>query len=173
MKSIFLIGYMGSGKSTIGKTLAKKQNIPFIDLDQYIEKQENTSVRQLFEEKGELSFRKIERQVLTHLLESKKPKVIALGGGTPCYFDNMEKIINSPHSSIYLNAAIPLLVERLSKEKFTRPLIAHLASHEEILEFVAKHLFERNPYYRKANYQVAIQSQPTDEVVEEIVRLLS
>ena len=164
---------MGSGKSTIGKTLAKKRNIPFIDLDQYIEKQQNTSVRQLFEEKGELSFRKIERQVLTHLLESKKPKVIALGGGTPCYFDNMEKIIDSPHASIYLNTAIPTIVERLSKEKTTRPLIAHLDSHEDLLEFVAKHLFERNTYYRMANYQVAIQSQPIDDVIAEIEQLLS
>ena len=163
---------MGSGKSTIGKTLANKRNIPFIDLDQYIEKQENTSIKQIFEQKGELSFRKIERQVLMLLLKSEKPKIIALGGGTPCYFDNMEKIINSPHSSIYLNTATSMLVERLSKEKTTRPLIAHLASQEQLLEFVAKHLFERDPYYRKANYQLAIQSQSVDEVVAEIEKLL-
>ena len=84
---------MGCGKSTVGKTLARIKNIPFIDLDQYIEDQQNMSVRELFKAEGELKFRKLEQKALLELIEANTPAVIALGGGTPCYFDNMEKII--------------------------------------------------------------------------------
>ena len=163
---------MGCGKSTVGKILARIKNIPFIDLDQYIEKQESRSVGELFSSGGELYFRKIEREALLNLLAASSPAVIALGGGTPCYFDNMEKLNASSHVSVYLNASIPLLSERLKVEKNQRPLIAHLESEEALNEFIGKHLFERNPFYRQAQYQIDIQQESPEELAIKIKDLL-
>ena len=163
---------MGCGKSTVGKSLAKTKNIPFIDLDQYIENQQNMSVRELFKAEGELKFRKLERKALLEIIEANTPAVIALGGGTPCYFDNMEKIIASPHASIYLNAAIPLLTSRLKTEKAQRPLIAHLENDEALIEFIGKHLFERNPFYRKAKHLLDIHEETPAELADKINDLL-
>ena len=163
---------MGCGKSTVGKTLARIKNIPFIDLDQYIEKQQNKSVAEIFSTGGELTFRKIEREAFLHLIVEKSPAVIALGGGTPCYFDNMDKLIASSHASIYLNASIPLLTSRLKKEKAQRPLIAHLENDEAITEFIGKHLFERNLFYRKAKHIIDIQEETPTELADKINNLL-
>lgn len=163
---------MGCGKSTVGKFLAKTKNIPFIDLDQYIEDQQNMSVRELFKAVGELKFRKLEREALLELIKANNPAVIALGGGTPCYFDNMEKIMASPHVSIYLNAAIPLLTSRLKTEKAQRPLIAHLENDEALIEFIGKHLFERNPFYRKAKHILDVHEESPAELVDKINNLL-
>ena len=163
---------MGCGKSTVGKTLARIKNIPFIDLDQYIEKQQNKSVAEIFSTGGELTFRKIEREALLHLIGEKSPAVIALGGGTPCYFDNMDKLIASPHASFYLNASIPLLASRLKAEKAQRPLIAHLENDEALIEFIGKHLFERNAFYRKAKHILDIYEETPAELADRINNLL-
>ena len=155
---------MGSGKSTIGKSLSIKLNIPFIDLDQFIENQEDESIKSLFDNKGELYFRKLERQALLQLIALKDPAVISLGGGTPCYFDNMEKLVLSKHNSIYLKASIPTLVDRLKKEKNTRPMIAHLNEDNALIEFIGKHLFERNAYYQQAKLTYSIDGLTTEEI---------
>lgn len=160
---------MGCGKSTVGKSLAASKNLTFIDLDQYIENQANKSIGKLFKEEGELAFRKRERNALMNILERNEAAVIALGGGTPCYFDNMEKISSSQHHSFYLNASIPVLVERLKVEKAQRPLIAHLESEEDLTEFIGKHLFERSSYYRKAKHTLDINHKTPQEVVNELL----
>ena len=160
---------MGCGKSTVGKSLAASKNLTFIDLDQYIENQANNSIEKLFKEEGELAFRKRERNALMNILERNEAAVIALGGCTPCYFDNMEKISSSQHHSFYLNASIPVLVERLKVEKAQRPLIAHLESEEDLTEFIGKHLFERSSYYRKAKHTLDINHKTPQEVVNELL----
>ena len=163
---------MGSGKSTIGKILAENKNFPFIDIDQHIENQCGKTVKKIFETKGELYFRKLERNVLLELLQKQTPSIIALGGGTPCYFDNMEKIISSPHEVVYLNVSIPVLVERLKKEKKQRPLIAHLGNDDQLTEFVGKHLFERNPFYRKAKLIIDVNQMTSEQSVGAILAKL-
>jgi len=166
---ISLIGYMGSGKSTTGKDLAKTLGYEFIDLDQYIEKKYALTVSDIFKQFGELGFRKREREALHEVLH-KTNVVLSLGGGTPVYYDNME-IINQNSISFYLRLPIYFLSKRLEYKKEKRPLIAHL-SNEDLTEFIAKHLFERNPYYNKAKHIISITSQSPSEVLNEIVQLI-
>ena len=169
---IFLLGYMGCGKSTLGIELSKQLKIRFIDLDYYIEEQENTSISSLFKEKGEFYFRKIEKNALNHLLSDLEPAVIGLGGGTPCYYDNMDRLIASNHTSIYCHASIPTLAERLLKEKEQRPMIAHIPDLETMQEFIGKHLFERALFYRKATHTLHVDDKSVAEVVDDIKKIL-
>ena len=164
---------MGSGKSTIGKSLANRLNIPFIDLYQFIENQENDSIRTIFEKKGELYFRKAERQALQCLIARESPAVISLGGGTPCYFDNMKELVQSKHNSIYLKASILTLVSRLKEEKALRPMIAHLTEDVALTEFIGKHLFERNVFYQKAATVYPIDGLSVEEIVKGLLSTLA
>ena len=123
---IIVLGYMASGKSTIGKEVSKKLDMNFIDLDVYISEQEKKSISEIFKIKGEIYFRKIENLYLKELLNNEGDFVLSLGGGTPCYANNMELIQSSKAKSIYIQASIPTLVTRLIKEKSTRPLVADL-----------------------------------------------
>ena len=164
---------MGSGKSTIGKSLSNRLNIPFIDLDQFIENQENDAVKVIFDKKGELYFRKAERQALQHLIARESPAVISLGGGTPCYFDNMKDLVQSKHNSIYLKASIPTLVSRLKEEKALRPMIAHLKDDAAMTEFIGKHLFERNFFYQEAATVYPIDGLTVEEIVEGLLSTLT
>ena len=173
VNSIFLLGYMGSGKSAIGKSLSIKLNIPFMDIDQLIENQENMSVSSLFKKKGELYFRQIERKLLLRLIDKQSPAVISLGGGTPCYFDNMELLVKSKHESIYLKASIPTLSQRLKEEKSKRPMIAHLEDDQALIEFIGKHLFERNFFYQQAKISFAQDGLSVAEIVEELYATLT
>jgi shikimate kinase len=167
---VFLVGYMASGKTTIGKVLAEKMNFQFIDLDQYIESKEDMSVPDIFKLKGEIYFRKIEALFLKELIESDIKAIISLGGGTPCYGNNMELLLNSEDAiTIYLKASLNELVKRLNKDKQNRPLIAHLDSDEALLEFIGKHLFERNQFYNQANYTVETDNASVTTIVEDIV----
>ncbi len=164
---------MGSGKSTIGKSLANRLNRPFIDLDQFIENQENEPIKIIFDKKGELYFRKAERQALLHLIARESPAVISLGGGTPCYFDNMKDLVQSKHNSIYLKASIPTLASRLKEEKALRPMIAHLKDEEALTEFIGKHLFERNFFYQKASTVYPIDGLSVEEIVKGLLSTLA
>ena len=148
---IVLLGYMGSGKSSVGKQLADDLKVPFIDLDDYIEDQLNMSIPEIFGKKGEIFFRKQEHVLLKEILESKEGAVIALGGGTPVYSRNMDLILDHTEQVFYLKVSIPVLAARLEKEKDHRPLIRHLED-EELAEFIGKHLFERNPFYNQASH---------------------
>lgn len=168
---IILIGYMGSGKSTLGKAFAMKKKIPFIDLDHYIEQQENSSIRQIFKEKGEIYFRKKETFHLNTLLNSDENFVLALGGGTPCFGNNMQLIKNATSHVIYLKYSPKSLTERLRAEKNNRPLIAHL-KEEDLEEFIRKHLFERNLFYSQANHIIAMDNLSVDESLEKLIAII-
>lgn len=158
---------MGSGKSTIGKMLADKLYLPFIDLDRYIESKEEMGIANLFETKGEIYFRKIENKYVKELLTKKEGFVLALGGGTPCYANNMDVIKNSSTISIYLEGTIATLYDRLRKNKSSRPLIAEI-SETNLKEFIAKHLFERRDAYEKANLKISIDQKNKAQLVDEI-----
>lgn len=171
MSKIILLGYMGSGKSTIAKLLAEKINIPFKDLDEIIEIEENLSIKNIFEQKGELYFRKIEHAALKKLTASAESFVLSLGGGTPCYSHNHRLIEGKGIVSIYLKASVEELYQRLSNEKDTRPLIAFL-NNAERKEFIAKHVFERSFFYNKATNTVVVDHKNATQVVTEIENLL-
>ena len=165
---IILLGYMGSGKSTIGKSLSQVMYYPFIDLDEYIVKQEGSSISKIFEKKGEVYFRKIEHIYLKEILEKEESLVLSLGGGTPCYAKNMD-IINAKEdvTSFYLQLNIPTLSQRLEKQKSTRPLVADL-SEEKLTEYIAKHLFERREFYIKATHTINADNRSIQEITQEI-----
>jgi shikimate kinase len=160
---IILLGYMASGKSTIGKEISKKLYMNFIDLDAYIVKQEKSSISDIFKIKGEIYFRRVERLHLKELLDSEADFVLSLGGGTPCYGDNMDLILASSAKSVYIKVGIPVLVTRLTAEKSNRPLVASLDDNQ-IPEFVAKHLFERSFFYEQAEITFPINTQSISEV---------
>jgi shikimate kinase len=167
---VILIGYMASGKSTIGRILAKKLSYDFIDLDDYIEVAEMKSINDIFKTSGEIYFRKKETQYLSEVITNKNNIVLALGGGTPCYGNNMETILNSKHvTSIYLKATIASIIERLENEKDKRPLISHLSTKSELSEFIGKHLFERMQFYSKAKYTIDTNNKNKDTIIEEII----
>ena len=163
---IVLLGYMASGKSTIGREISKKLYMNFIDLDAYISEQEKMSISEIFKLKGEIYFRRIENTYLKEILNSKEDFVLSLGGGTPCYANNMELIINSEAKSVYIKASINTLVTRLIGEKSKRPLVANL-ENEQITEFVAKHLFERRFFYEQATITLSTDNKSIEEIVTE------
>lgn len=168
--NIVLIGYMASGKTSIGKKLAKKLGFDFIDLDDLIEEKENLSVTEVFKSKGEIYFRKQEHLYLKEVLKSKNEVVLSVGGGTPCYSGNMDIIVNDDNvKSIYLKASIATLTEKLLRKKAKRPLIAHIETEEAMAEFIGKHLFERVQFYKEAELQISIDGKTKDDVVEDII----
>ena len=169
---IILVGYMASGKSTIGKLLSESLHIPFYDLDDLIETNLNLRISEIFEQKGELFFRKKEREVLENFLNTTENYVLALGGGTPCYYDNFDLYDSSAIHSIYLKASVGTLLERLQSQKAFRPLISHF-NDEELNEFVAKHLFERSYFYHQVKTIVSIDDKKESEIVSEIVSKLT
>ena len=168
---IVLLGYMASGKSTIGREISKKLDMKFIDLDDYISKREKRSISEIFKVEGEIYFRRIESLFLGEILNSKDSFILSLGGGTPCYSNNMELILNSDASSIYIKASIKTLVSRLIAEKNKRPLVADLED-DKLLEFVAKHLFERRFFYEQASITVNTEDKSIEEIITEIRILL-
>ena len=147
---IFLLGYMASGKSTLGAALADALNCAFMDLDELLEGKLGMPVGAFIEQKGELSFRKAEHEALVSWLEEgPKDAVVALGGGTPVFYDHMA-LLNESGRTVFLDVSIGELAQRL-KGSTDRPLIK---SQEDLVEFVAKHLFERRPYYSQAQMRV-------------------
>ncbi len=164
---ISLLGYMGSGKSTVGKKLAAQLNWEYQDLDQFIENQHKKTIADIFSSNGEIKFRKYEREALKKILDLEKKSVISLGGGTPAYYDNMQ-LINEFSYSIYLRMTPKELIKRLENEKSTRPLLAHL-SNEILPEFIAKHLFERRNFYEQAQFTIDVKEKSSDEIAQEII----
>lgn len=167
---VVLIGYMASGKSTLGRILAKKLNYSFVDLDDYIEEKEQTSISEIFKSKGEIYFRKKETQYLNHILKTKTKLVLSLGGGTPCYSNNMDTILGCENAvSIYLKASISTLVDRLKNEKAKRPLIAHIQTDDLLAEFIGKHMFERSQFYNQSERIISTDNKAQYEIVEDII----
>lgn len=172
MKKIVLVGYMGSGKSTIGKILSKKTGIPFFDLDEIIEKNTQKTISELFLEIGEIKFRKLEHETLNNFLAKQINFVLSLGGGTPCYANNHLQLQKEGVYSVYLKASLQELIRRLEPEKKHRPLIAS-KDGEEFQEFIAKHLFERSYFYNQAKYVVSVDAKMPEVIADEIISVLA
>lgn len=146
--NIFVIGYMASGKTTFGKALAEELKVRFIDLDDYISTSEGKTIRELFRDNGEQGFRELERSRLREVVNQEGNKVIACGGGTPCFSDNMA-FLNDNGVTIFLETSTPVLIRRLQEESESRPLIAG-KTNDEIEEYVLNQLCERLPHYMEA-----------------------
>ncbi len=164
---ITILGYMGAGKSVVGKQLSQKLEYDFIDLDDEISHQNQLSVQEIFTTKGEIFFRKEERRILEQLINKEK-LVISLGGGTPAYYDNIQ-LVNANSYSIFLQANAQILAERLFTERKKRPLIANIQSKQKLQEFINIHLFERNVFYHQAKLTINIAQKSVSEIVTEIV----
>ncbi len=158
---------MGSGKSTIAKLLSEKLQIPCLDLDKIIEKNCEMTVSEIFKEKGEIYFRKLERELFLELMDSNETSILSLGGGTPCYSNNHELLKTDKAVSFYLKASIETLFNRLSKKKMKRPIIANM-NDDELKEFIAKHLFERSFYYNQVDYVIDIDNKSAKKIGKEI-----
>lgn len=145
---ITLLGFMGSGKSSIGRRLAKKMDIELIDLDDYIEKKEGKSISKIFDKYGEDHFRELETQYLKKLVKSDKNLIIALGGGTPCTDENWKYI--SKTTSIYLNRTEDYLFENLKSKKAKRPIIKDLGD-KQLNKLISEKMSVRSPFYERAD----------------------
>ncbi|MCY1486515.1 Shikimate kinase [compost metagenome] len=172
MTKIILLGYMGSGKSTIAYLLSEKTQISVYDLDKIIEERVGMSVKNIFDQKGEIYFRKLEHQIFKELISSDEQMILSLGGGTPCYANNHEMLNGSNIVSFYLKASIETLYSRLLSIKDNRPLIAE-QEKEEMKEYIAKHLFDRSYYYNQATHVVIVDNQSPEEVVSAISEILA
>lgn len=162
MKRIILIGYMGAGKTTLGKALARLLHRPFYDLDQYIESRQRKTVAQIFAEKGEAGFREIERNML-HEVAEFEDVIISCGGGTPCFSDNMD-YLNRQGETVFLRATPQVLREHLMMGKTLRPLIQG-KSPDELMLFIEESLKTRLPYYEKAKHIIDINVIHTQEEI--------
>ncbi|RTY86773.1 shikimate kinase [Flavobacterium sp. GT3R68] len=167
MKKIILLGYMGCGKSTIAKLLSEKTGIPYLDLDEIIEEKTQMSIPDLFNERGEIYFRKLEHQIFQDLMTNSQSMVLSLGGGTPCYSNNHELLKGTGICSVYLAASIPTLYNRLIHNKTGRPLLAN-KNEDELKEFIAKHLFDRSFFYHQAQFKVNVDDKNPENIVSEI-----
>lgn len=168
MKRVILVGFMGSGKSTLGKKVANRLGVPFIDSDSEIETHFGKSIGELFATNGESHFREIEREYI-EALDLRDDFVLATGGGMPCFSDNMERL-NRTGTTFYLERSAKELAHRLSHAKTQRPLIAGL-EEDELLSFIENKLLEREDYYRKADVVLSREEQ-TPEGITSILRLL-
>ncbi len=149
IQKIFLIGLPGAGKTFIGKRLAAEIDFPFIDLDEEIVKSEGRSIPEIFEKSGENHFRELEKKLLKKVIQEKNQFILAAGGGTPCFFDNMD-IMNDNGVTIFINTSIEEIQERLKGDE-TRPLMKN-NSLEELLE-------KRKPWYERAHHTVSSYAQ--------------
>lgn len=148
----FIVGYMASGKSTYGKELAKDKGLPFLDLDECVESREGRSISEIFAKEGEEYFRKREREILHEICNEADEFVLATGGGTPCFFDNMD-YMNQAGTTVFLNTSPLVIVDRLKRQRADRPLLA-MYSDDELEFFVREHLESRLSFYLKAKEQV-------------------
>ena len=149
MTRIFLIGYMGAGKTTLGKAFARALGLTFVDLDWYIEERFHKSIRQLFAERGEEGFRELEKRML-HEAGDFEDVVISVGGGTPCFFDNME-YMNEAGETVFLDVNLQVLFRRLKVAKQQRPLLDG-KTDEELKAFIQEALQKRLPFYTRAKH---------------------
>ena len=173
MKSpIILLGYMGCGKTKVGKKLSKKIGTKFYDLDKEIELFCSKSIKQIFDEIGEIKFRELEQKILIKILNKNERYILSLGGGTPCYFNNMELISNKTKNTFYLNLDSKVLANRLFSRKTKRPLISSIANEKEMLSFVNKHLFERNHFYNKASHIIKSSKKDISKTCDSILTIL-
>ena len=153
MERIILIGYMGSGKTTVGKALSKDTGMMFYDLDWYIESRMHKTVSQLFAERGEEGFRKIEYNML-HEVAEFEDVIISCGGGTPCFFDNID-YLNRQGDVVYLKATPETLYKHLLMAKVERPLLKG-KSPDELIAYIPQRRKEREPFYSRARHTIDV-----------------
>lgn len=164
---VCLVGYMGSGKTTIGRNLANLMNCPFFDLDNEIQKHVGKSIKDIFAIHGEVFFREKEREVLISLLHQEN-SVISTGGGTPCYLNNME-MINKNALSVYIKLTAGIICQRLKDSKEERPLLKQ-KSGDDLLQFIQRHLSEREKYYNQAKLTVEGENLTIEELLEVVTK---
>ena len=162
MSLIFLIGYMGCGKSTLAKKLASKLSFEWLDTDAFIEKQEGLTISQIFTTHGESYFRSLELKLIQSI-DVTVPTVISTGGGLPC-FNNLMEQLNDIGTTIYLERSPKELFQRLNQGKSKRPLIAN-KSDEELLQFIEENLAKRNPIYRQSTFILGRDNQTLDKII--------
>ncbi|WP_185883090.1 shikimate kinase [Blattabacterium cuenoti] len=167
---ITLIGYMGSGKTTIGKMLSKKLNINFFDLDSLIMKKHKDSILNIFNKKGEYFFRKEENLTLRKFIKKTKQYILSVGGGTPCYFNNIY-LLNKYSITFYLKSDCYTLFKRLFSENQTRPLIYHL-NKNELFQFIMKNLYKRIDFYEKSHETINIVKKSKKEIIYNIFNII-
>ena len=168
--NIVLLGYMGCGKTTIGKIISKITGKRFIDLDSYIESTTNQTISNIFSSKGEVYFRKIESDCLKVIMGNYDNVILSLGGGTPCYSNNLNLIKDS--KSFYLKYSTTILSNRLINIKSSRPILSNINNIDLMNDYIAKHLFERNYYYNQVSDIIQCDLKSKDEIANEILSLL-
>jgi len=162
---------MGSGKTSVGKILAKKLAFQNADLDDLIETHQQKSIIEIFRDKGEIYFRKIESQIFREFVINQSSFVLSLGGGTPCYANNHELLQQGDIISIYLKTSVDTLIKRLKQEENKRPLILNL-SDDKLKDYISKHLFERNFYYHQSKYTTTTDDKNTSQIADKIIEIL-
>lgn len=172
MQKVILIGYMGVGKTTIARFLAQKMNWKWVDLDKIIEEKMNLSIKELFQQKGEIYFRKIEHEIFKELVKKNEKLIISLGGGTPCYANNHLFLNGDEVVSIYLQASIAVIFDRLKEAKSERPLVVN-QNDENLKAFIAKNLFDRSFFYNQATFKICVDAKTPEEITDEICQLLN
>jgi shikimate kinase len=160
---IFLIGFMGSGKTHWGRRLCSKLNLPFYDLDTVITEQEKRSVAEIFAEKGEEYFRYQEKETLEKITADQESFILSCGGGTPCFFNNIE-FMKKNGKVIWLNTSIDILTERLQRERMSRPLISDV-NEEDLRRYIIRKLTERRMYYQQADVTVGEENVNLEELI--------
>lgn len=166
---IIIVGYMGSGKTTVGKALSREMGLPFYDLDWYIESRMHKTVKQIFDEVGEEGFRRIERSMLHEVAEFENV-IISCGGGTPCFFDNMD-YINQQGETVYLKCTPKVLHSHLKMGKTVRPLLLNKTS-DEVDAFIKEQLERREPFYNKAKHTLDVSLMDNLEQIKVTVERL-
>ena len=169
LMNIILLGYMGVGKSLIGRHLSNILNQKFIDLDEYIETKKSKSIHDIFKDSGDIYFRKIESQFLSDFLLNNTNIILSVGGGTPCYNNNISLINSNNNISVYLKDTNLELAKRLFQKKEGRPLISNIKSEKKMIEFVSKHLFEREVFYNKAKVTIDCYKKGIDSICDLII----
>ena len=164
---------MGVGMSLIGQHLSKILNRKFIDLDEYIETKKNKSIHDIFRDSGDIYFRKIESQLLNDCLLKNTSIILSVGGGTPCYNNNMSLINSNENISVYLKNKNVELAKRLFQIKECRPLISNIESEQKMIEFVSKHLFEREVFYNQATIKIDCHGNDINTICKEIISVLN
>ena len=168
---IILTGYMASGKSATAQILSQKLNINYIDLDKYIEEKENLTIQNIFQNHGEIYFRKLEILWLHWIIDHENNFVLSLGGGTPCFGENYKILQNIDIQSFYLQTSVNEIIIRLKKSNQKRPLLQDI-DPEDWEDFITKHLFERNFYYNFAKFKIKTDQKDNQTVANEILNLL-
>jgi shikimate kinase len=169
MRRIIIIGYMGAGKTTVGRTLAQELNMTFYDLDWYIESRMRKTVKEIFDERGEEGFRLIEHNLL-HEVAEFEDVIISCGGGAPCFYDNID-YMNQQGDTVYLKATPEVLYGHLKMGKSVRPLLQNKTS-EEVKVFINEQLQIREPFYSKAKYTLDVNLMDNYEKIKIFVTKL-